>query len=208
MRVVSPNNRNYWKCVTEQIEINSLYRGVFSTFFVILCIIMQKKPSTFPKLGDFSLQYQNLSKFSAPLAPKLCHLIQFIPNIFKSSHFWRLLRRKMYHWTAKTAPCLVVSPLQFDPWLIFMAQMELSKTLNHIWCLLLVDHFWVFETSIFKSVELKVSIGYFFLRMIADFRKGVNLNDTLDKYDFFLVEKLGKVRVNLTPAFLLEKTSS
>ena len=29
------------KCVTEQISKNSRYSGVFLTFFVILCIIMQ-----------------------------------------------------------------------------------------------------------------------------------------------------------------------
>ena len=45
-------------------------------FTSILCHFKHNyaiKASTFSKLGDFSLKYQNLSKFSAPAAPKIGH---------------------------------------------------------------------------------------------------------------------------------------
>ena len=59
------------------------------------------KSSTFAKLGDFSLKYQNFSKFSAPAAQKSGHWTQFFPKFSQSSDFRRLRCRKSGHWTAK-----------------------------------------------------------------------------------------------------------
>ena len=46
------------------------------------------KSSTFTKLGDFSIKYRNFSKFSAPAAPKMCHLTQFFPKNFQKFQFF------------------------------------------------------------------------------------------------------------------------
>ena len=56
----------------------------------------------------------NFSKFQAPAAPKLCHLIQFFPKIFKNSHFSPLSTPKNVSLKRQNAP-QAVGPLQFDP---------------------------------------------------------------------------------------------
>ena len=76
------------KCVTEQISKNTLYREVFFDFFRHFMHSYAIKSSTFTKLGDFSLKYRNFSKFSAPAAPKMCHLTQFFPKFFQKFPFF------------------------------------------------------------------------------------------------------------------------
>ena len=46
------------------------------------------KSLTFRKLGDFSIEYRNFSKFSEPAAPKMCHLTQFFPKNFQMFPFF------------------------------------------------------------------------------------------------------------------------
>ena len=61
------------KVVTEQISKNSLYRVFFFYFFRHFIHNYAIESSTFTKLGDFSLECQNFSKFLAPAAPKIGH---------------------------------------------------------------------------------------------------------------------------------------
>ena len=87
MGFVSPNCRDFEKCVTEQISKNTLSGEGFLDFFRHFMHSCAMKSSTFTKLVDFLLRYRNFSKFSAPMAPKMCHLTQFFQKLSKSSHF-------------------------------------------------------------------------------------------------------------------------
>ena len=74
--------------------------------------------STFSKLDDFSLKYGNLSKFLAPVAPKIGHWTQFFPKIFKSSPFSAPSAPKKWSPNGQShpPPFLGGSPPQCDSW--------------------------------------------------------------------------------------------
>ena len=94
------------KWATEQFR-KIAYRVVFSTFFVILCIITQLNLQLSQNWAIFT-RFRNFSKFSGPAAPKMDHLNHFSQKIPKVPIF---RRRKMDHWMAKfTPPPLVGQP--------------------------------------------------------------------------------------------------
>ena len=97
-------------CVTEQSifwKNGSLYK--FRKIAFIECFYFFRhfmhnyatKSSTFSKLGEFSLEYRNFTKFSEHPAPKMCHFGQFFP---KFSIFRRLWRRKICHSKGERSP--------------------------------------------------------------------------------------------------------
>ena len=87
MGFVSPNSRDFWKmCHWTNFEKYPIYRGFFD-FFRHFMHSYEIQSSIFTILGNFSLKYRNFSKFSAPAAPKTCHLTQFCPKIFQNFPF-------------------------------------------------------------------------------------------------------------------------
>ena len=84
-RVWSLNKRDFWN----KWSLNKFRKIAYIEWFFDLFRHFKHyyaiKASTFTKLNDFSLKYQNLSKFSAPAAPKSGQWTQSFPKIFKSS---------------------------------------------------------------------------------------------------------------------------
>ena len=100
--------RIFEKLVTLEITKNSLYKGIFSTFFVILCATMlfhAIKSSIFTKMGEFLLNHLNFAKFR--------HLRRqngSLKPIFAIVR--RLRRQKIDHFRTKLAP---LAPLNSSP---------------------------------------------------------------------------------------------
>ena len=92
------------------------------------------KSSTFTKLGDFSLKYQNFTKFSAPAAQKSGHWTQFFPKFSKSSHFsapcLRFFSSKIF---GNIRRCIYVSPFGRKNQISFTAISTSTKIFNFAW---------------------------------------------------------------------------
>ena len=84
-RVRSPNkgdfeNMGHWTNF-EKIAYLEWFFGLFSSFYALSC----NKIFNFHKIRQIFTKYRNVSTFSAP---KMVHLTQFFPKIFKKFHFW------------------------------------------------------------------------------------------------------------------------
>ena len=114
-RDVSPNNRDFEKCVTEQISINSLNLVVFWLF----CHFMHNdaiKPSTVTKLGDYSLKCWNFSKTFGACGFKNVSLNPIFPKNFPKKYSSAPLAPKNVSLNSQSHPSLL-----FDPWYLSMS---------------------------------------------------------------------------------------